>query len=177
MVVRGKKNLHGLMESNLLVAKIVNARSHLTAVRIRLTRFVFWLGDLKHVLPELAHKPDKRPILMCFSKPAGIWHCSFYQDEYRKQRLPRSFTHRDSARLWTVRSAVTQISATLEPALSSSRTSTMVMVQSGRKSQMSKLQLSHSGRCNHIVFVSSEFGGEHTISNIHGPCLKGRNPH
>jgi hypothetical protein len=40
-----------------------------------------------------------RPILMCFSHLAGLWHCSFFRDDGRKVRLPKKLKFRDSAKI------------------------------------------------------------------------------
>jgi len=49
---------------------------------------------------QLKNAETAHPVLMCFSRLAGIWHCCFFEDARKTRRLPRRLTFRDSAKLW-----------------------------------------------------------------------------
>lgn len=85
-------------EFQILKVNRSSSASKLAAGIVRAYRALLWL--LSHATAsrreaELA----TRPILMCFSHLAGLWHCSFFRDGGRKVRLPKKLKFRDSAKI------------------------------------------------------------------------------
>jgi hypothetical protein len=75
-----------------------SAASALAAGIARAYRALLWLLSFATASPRKAEQAS-RPILMCFSRLAGLWYCSFFRDDSLKDRLPRKLTFRDSAKI------------------------------------------------------------------------------
>lgn len=85
-------------EMHILKVTEPSAASALAAGIVRAYRALLWLlphATVSSRKPELA----TRPVLMCFSRLAGLWYCSFYRDDSLTARLPRKLKFRDSTKI------------------------------------------------------------------------------